>query len=370
MPQQQKLDCPICDHPRLSNLSDHLIHSHNISSKERKALLRRACFSVLSRQPDQSQPSIAEADSTLTQFGNCLPKTFPLPEQKKLPNPVPSNSTSDRNEDQLIPCPYDSCISYERIWGTNVDLMRRIYLTQQEMLKFMKGKLQDSLSPNLQKYYEARQEMNDWLEKDDVPGDTEATMYAQQLQRVKQLQNQVFRSEPSPVQMITQTEQTMTSESDTVTPSHQLNATDKQIIDFVSKTMQNSVKLLIQNLKDHSDVISWNDNGQLVLEGSIVPNSNIVDLVNDIMQKRKGFNPEHSNTFAKALTKIKVPEDYLRNLDRINSIQWYHRLQDSQAPGPSFVSETVEALTEVPQKTPKSPMTSALVYGKWLKAPC
>ena len=230
----------------------------------------------------------------------------------------------------------------------------------------MKEKRQDSLSPNLRKYYEARQEMNDWLEQYDMPEDTKATMYAQQLQRVNQLKNQVFRPEPSPVQMITHTEQTMTSESDSATPSQQLNATDKQIIDSVPKTMQNRAKLLVQKLKDHSDVISWNDNGQLVLEGSIVPNSNIVDLVNDVMQKRKGFNPEHSNTFAKALAKINVLEDYLRNPDRIDSIRWYRRLQDSQAPGPSFVSETP---TEVPRKTPKSPTTSALVYGKWLKAP-
>ena len=77
--------------------------------------------------------------------------------------------------------------------------------------------------------------------------------------------------------------------------------------------IQNRAKLLIQKLKDHSDVISWNDNGQLVSEGSIVPNSNIVDLVNDVMRIRKGFNPEHSNTFAKALAKFNVPEDYVRN---------------------------------------------------------
>ena len=230
----------------------------------------------------------------------------------------------------------------------------------------MKEKRQDSLSPNLRKYYEARQEMNDWLEKDDLPEDTKATMYAQQLQRVNQLKNQVFRPETSPVQMITHTEQTMTSKSDGATSSQQLNETDKQVIDSVPKTMQNRAKLLIQKLKDHSDVISWNDNGQLVSEGSIVPNSNIVNLVNDVMQKRKGFNPEHSNTFAKALAKLNVPEDYLRNPDRIDSIRWYRRLQDSQAPGPSFVSETP---TEVPRKTPKSPTTSALVYGKWLKAP-
>ena len=98
--------------------------------------------------------------------------------------------------------------------------------------------------------------MNDWLEKDDLPEDTKATMYAQQLQRVNQLKNQVFKPELSPVQMITHTEQTMTSESDNATSSQQLNATDKQIIDSVPKTMQNRAKLLIQKLKDHSDVIS------------------------------------------------------------------------------------------------------------------
>ena len=99
MPWQRKLDCPVCNHPRLTNLSDHLIHSHNISGKEKKALLRRARFSVLSLQPNQPQASIPEADSTPTQFSSSLPKTSPLPEQKKLPNPVPSNSTSDQNED-------------------------------------------------------------------------------------------------------------------------------------------------------------------------------------------------------------------------------------------------------------------------------
>ena len=168
----------------------------------------------------------------------------------------------------------------------------------------------------MRKYYEARQEMNDWLEKDDVPEDTKATMYSQQLQRVKQLKNQVFRPEPSPVQMITQMERTMTSESDSATLSQQLNATDKRIIDSVPKTMQNRAKLLLQKLKDHSDIICWNDNGQLVLELSIVPNSNIVDLVNDVMRKRKGFNTEHSNTFAKALANINGYQDKIP-LDKI-----------------------------------------------------
>ena len=65
-------------------------------------------------------------------------------------------------------------------------------------------------------------------------------MYAQQLQRVNQLKNQVVRPEPSPVQMITHMEQTITSESDT---SELLSATDKQIIDSVPKNDAKSCKI-------------------------------------------------------------------------------------------------------------------------------
>ena len=86
-------------------------------------MLAKAYFSVLSTQLDQPQPSIPEAHSTPTQFVDSLPKTSPLPGQKKLPNPITANSTLDENEDELIPCSYDSHISYERIWGTNVPVM-------------------------------------------------------------------------------------------------------------------------------------------------------------------------------------------------------------------------------------------------------
>ena len=106
MSHQLKLNCPICHYPKLTNLSHHLTTAHDISGKERKALLLRARFSVPSMQPDQPQAFIQEVHSTPTQFGNSLPNTSPLPEQNELLNPEP-----DENEDALIPCPYDSRIS-------------------------------------------------------------------------------------------------------------------------------------------------------------------------------------------------------------------------------------------------------------------
>ena len=123
MPQKYPKMCPVCNHAKLFNLSDHLSKVHGVNGQERKYWLSKAPYSMISSQPDQPQPSIPEAHSTPTQFGNSLPKTSPLPEQKKLPNLIPANSISGENEDELIPCPYDSRIRYERIWGTNVPLM-------------------------------------------------------------------------------------------------------------------------------------------------------------------------------------------------------------------------------------------------------
>ena len=123
MPHQLKLNCPVCNYPRLTNLSDHLTKVHGIDEQGRKCLLAKTHFAVLSTQPDQPQPSIPQSDSTPVQFGNSLPKTSSLPEQRKLPNPLPPNSASYENKNELIPCPYDSRISNERVSGTNVPVM-------------------------------------------------------------------------------------------------------------------------------------------------------------------------------------------------------------------------------------------------------
>ena len=123
MPQKYQEMCPVCNHPKLFNLSDHLNKVHGINGQERKYWLSKAPYSMISSHAVHAHSSVPQSDSTPAQFGNRLPKTSSLTEQKKLPNPIPSNSTSDEHEDELIPCPYDSRISYERIWGTNVPLM-------------------------------------------------------------------------------------------------------------------------------------------------------------------------------------------------------------------------------------------------------
>ena len=118
MPQKYPTICPVCNHPKLFNLSDHLNKVHGINGYERKYWPSKAPYSTISSHTVHAHSSVSRSDSTPAQFGNSLPKTSSLLEQRQLPNPA-----SNENEDELIPCLYDSHISYDRVWGTNVPVM-------------------------------------------------------------------------------------------------------------------------------------------------------------------------------------------------------------------------------------------------------
>ena len=97
MPQKYPKMCPVCNHSKLFNLSDHLNKVHGINGQERKYWLYKAPYSTISSHAVHVHSSVPQSYSTPAQFGNSLPKTSSLPEQKKLLDPVPSNSTSDEN---------------------------------------------------------------------------------------------------------------------------------------------------------------------------------------------------------------------------------------------------------------------------------
>jgi hypothetical protein len=56
-------------------------------------------------------------------------------------------------------------------------------------------------------------------------------------------------------------------------------------------------------------LLLWNEKGELKYNGETVQGSNLVDLVNDVLRKRKYFNPQGWETFGEALREANVPQD-------------------------------------------------------------
>ena len=59
--------------------------------------------------------------------------------------------------------------------------------------------------------------------------------------------------------------------------------TDDRIVKNVLRTYQARAKKLIEHLKDYTGV-SWNAKDEMVIDGKIVPGSNIRVIVNDIIR--------------------------------------------------------------------------------------
>ena len=87
----------------------------------------------------------------------------------------------------------------------------------------------------------------------------------------------------------------------------------EMIVRGIPKTMKSRAEALLAHLKERGDVITWDDMGQVLVDGVLIPKSNISDLVSDAMRSRKHFNPIGVREFYSVLSKINVPKDLVRN---------------------------------------------------------
>ena len=87
----------------------------------------------------------------------------------------------------------------------------------------------------------------------------------------------------------------------------------EMIVRGIPKTMKSRAEALLAHLKERGDVITWDDMGQVLVDGVLIPKSNISDLVSDAMRSRKHFNPVGVREFHNVLSKINVPKDLVRN---------------------------------------------------------
>ena len=87
----------------------------------------------------------------------------------------------------------------------------------------------------------------------------------------------------------------------------------EMIVRGIPKTMKSRAEALLAHLKERGDVITWDDMGKVLVDGVLIPKSNISDLVSDAMRSRKHFNPIGVREFYSVLNKINVPKDLVRN---------------------------------------------------------
>ena len=93
-------------------------------------------------------------------------------------------------------------------------------------------------------------------------------------------------------------------------------AVEEEVIKCVPKIYKNGAHQLLDKMKENRDVLAWNDKGELVYENKPISGSYVVDLVNDTLRHRKGFEPVGWLVFVRGLARMNVPENIVRNPQR------------------------------------------------------
>ena len=91
------------------------------------------------------------------------------------------------------------------------------------------------------------------------------------------------------------------------------------------KSFHSKANLLFQELKKHTNKIQFDENTkEIILNGEKMKNSNLVDLIGDLIRNRKTDNiPEHTNDLLKVMAKLNIPEEFIKNKNRLKSYRLF-----------------------------------------------
>ena len=162
--------------------------------------------------------------------------------------------------------------------------------------------------------------MTEILERTDLSEEEKATLYQQTLQRFLH-----HTKHKEPITMTLKEQQPQQSEQSDVEKESPVKVNDNvipEIVESLPKMHQRKAKIILDKIKN-SDVLKWNSKGELIYNDTVLPGSNVTDLINDITHTKKDFNPYGWQYFTRGLAEMNIPETLIGNSQRRTVLQRY-----------------------------------------------
>lgn len=134
----------------------------------------------------------------------------------------------------------------------------------------------------------------------------------------------------------------------------------------IPSTFNRNVQALLEHLRDHKDIISWNDRGEIVYKGQVITGSNLSDLLRDSQKEYKYLDPYGDREFYRAWAEVNIPEGLLGNEKRKAEVRWYKRNPDNEylPPPPGIPQRTVPKRK---MSAPSGIAKRSIPKKKWLR---
>ncbi|XP_032081574.1 uncharacterized protein LOC116514209 [Thamnophis elegans] len=221
-------------------------------------------------------------------------------------------------------------------------------------------------------------EMRNILQRHDLSEDDKIKLYNSVLQRYLRLTRQ-NESEKDKLNLIyppgePQPPPTLPEQPPQTTP--QTTGMD-DILSGVSTRYRKNAELLLNKMKQHQDVSTWDERGTFLYKGVPIPGTNILDLVKGASQHRaptEKRKPKGWDDFMNAMAEVNVPTSVLGSTavkEQIEKLKDTLAVKDETAASPdSVMTAPFGAQKTMFTGTPSSPWTikprSQLRFGDWL----
>ncbi len=127
-----------------------------------------------------------------------------------------------------------------------------------------------------------------------------------------------------------------------------VDSMEEEIIESVPKSMASKALRLVKKMKQ-GGILGWNAYGNLTYKGEDIPNTNVVDIVNDVLRKRKNKAPVGWGAFAQGMQETNVPQDLIGNPDRYNSTPPRSRNEEFHTPAASMTPQQKRNTQSLPK---------------------
>lgn len=207
---------------------------------------------------------------------------------------------------------------------------------------------QENVQPNTLSLLD--QEMKDIINNNKISDYEKWTLYNQVLQRYLNIVNNTRK--PFSLSVVEEKiNNNNTKFEDTkflgVSESNSQHDYDREILESVPKTYRNRASLLLQKLK-RDGPIKWDEHGVVYVNDNKIMNSNITDLLNDVVRPRKTGDPIGWREFTTALSAINTPFELIGNFKRRDYIRQLFESTPINSPETSLVNTSYESVNETP----------------------
>lgn len=188
--------------------------------------------------------------------------------------------------------------------------MRKFILMDPEEVKALKtardinNQEYKIVNPRLNAMARLNREMEGELDDANKSEDEQAKSYVQAFQDFLTFKNQYAKSVSKQVP----------ESAEEKSPKIEEGISSSDIAKTVPKNLRTKAERLAELLKA-SGSVTWDERNRLIVDGKPVEGTNIIDLINDALRRRKTFQPHGRSAFADKLRNMNAPRELVGNAD-------------------------------------------------------